>query len=266
MFLERNSTPARTSGWFARGFLAAVAFVFITQAGLIFILGARREPVPRRSTAPPVMAFVNRSAGTLLSLTDPTLFALPHFESFSGQGWMKTVPLKMPALDWSEPPHFLGLKTLELGAWPGAGNVEALSPSPADSSVTGPELTRASIEETSLLREASRVHLAGGLASRPLQTELKLRAWATNDLLGQTVLRVVVNRLGEPVSLAVLASCGYADADQFAREIVRTARFAPLPETAATIRAERGGPLTWGEMIFDWQALPVTNGPGALAP
>jgi len=49
------------------------------------------------------------------------------------------------------------------------------------------------------------------------------------------------------------------DADARAVELARNARFAPLSPNAGSVASNLLGRLAVGQLIFNWQAVPVTN-------
>jgi hypothetical protein len=258
---EPNPPGPFDSGWPARQLWGAILVVFFLQVGLICLLGSRREPSALPRPSAPVVTFARPGAEGLLSLNDPTLFALPHFESFSGDGWMKAPPLKAVSLDWTNAPDFLEIKPSHLGTIPVATNMEAgLSISPGFLAGNA-EVSKVAIEDASLLSAPSRVQFSGDLAGCHLQSELRLPPWANEEILNETVLRLVVNPAGEPVSVTLIASSGLSSADQFARDIARTTRFSCPGGAADKSSVGRFGSLRWGEMIFQWQTLPKTNNP-----
>ena len=73
---------------------------------------------------------------------------------------------------------------------------------------------------------------------------------------------MVVNGTGVPVSAILLPpGSGSKEADQYALERARTARFEPISVEGPRRLTNPLAELTWGEMIFHWQTLPVTNSP-----
>src|ERR1051326_980070 len=87
--------------WTARRWWVFIALVFATQLALIFWLGKPRTMLVRHEDPAPGLRLINSKSTTdlcftnmslttaeTLALTDPTLFALPHSEAFSGQAWL----------------------------------------------------------------------------------------------------------------------------------------------------------------------------------
>src|SRR5205814_7639845 len=79
---------------------------------------------PRTSTPPPQFgASINlamdpestRRLADLPALSDPTLFALPSLQGFSGAAWLTFAPLQHKFTDWSEQPRWLEMETSSLG-------------------------------------------------------------------------------------------------------------------------------------------------------
>ena len=69
--------------WPARRWWATVGIVFVLQIILIISLSDYKIPRTRPLKLVSRLAFVDRSAAEWLSVTDPTLFALPTAHGFS---------------------------------------------------------------------------------------------------------------------------------------------------------------------------------------
>lgn len=76
-----NSAGASGS-WSRQHWYGVIILIFIGQLIFIFWLG-QRTPFSRRWVAPgPAIRLAGPGSAELLSLTDPTLFALPHVHGF----------------------------------------------------------------------------------------------------------------------------------------------------------------------------------------
>jgi len=116
--------------------------------------------------------------------------------------------------------------------------------------------------------EQSRLRVEGGLAGRRLLATLDLPAWQHSDVLTNTIVQVLVNAEGRPVSVTLLPpGSGLTTADDHALAQARTARFEP-----ASAGGQEGQPLppplahlAWGSLVFEWHTLPLppTNAPAA---
>jgi hypothetical protein len=82
------------------------------------------------------------------------------------------------------------------------------------------------------------------------------------EILSNSVVRVLVNRLGFTFSPALLSTSGSAKADTLALDLAKAVRFHTTPKHQA------GNPvddwtLTSGHLIFQWHTVPDTNYPPA---
>src|SRR5690242_3584641 len=93
-----------------------VALVFAGQVTLILWLGRRVPRQPRRAEAAPVIQRISDQALGMLGVEDPTLFALPRAQGFSGEAWLNTSPEKFQPDTWSEPYQWLQPSAVEPGA------------------------------------------------------------------------------------------------------------------------------------------------------
>jgi TonB family protein len=77
------------------------------------------------------------------------------------------------------------------------------------------------------------------------------------DLLTNTVVQIVVNGAGKPVSLSVLSKSGLPEADEEAIKLARLARFQPLPMTGSHAVTNALADLNWGKLVFEWHTGPL---------
>jgi TonB family protein len=74
-------------------------------------------------------------------------------------------------------------------------------------------------------------------------------------LLTNTVVQMLVDANGLPVSVTLLASSGLKEADDYALAQARQTRFeAAAAETQPQAIALRD--LSWGQLVFNWHTLP----------
>jgi hypothetical protein len=108
----------------------------------------------------------------------------------------------------------------------------------------------------------SNVRTEGETGNRALLTPLAAPSWPNAELLMPTVVQLMVDARGWPMSIALLSSSGRGDVDQFALQQARTARFEPLLDREPEQPSLISSPLNWIQLIFDWhtQAVPPTNG------
>jgi TonB family protein len=254
--IQEVAEPQR---WPASRWYGLIALVLATQFGLIFWLGKSRPVVtsPPADLAP-LLQLAGPGAIQVLALNDPTLFALPHHESFSGPAWM-TIQEFRPSV-WSEPPRFLSLVRDQLGA-----DFQSFMTTNQPDGLPGieqPELTLKlpEVEESPFLPDRSRLRLAGALAGRRLLVSPTLKSWPSADILTNSVVQILVDTDGKPVSATLLSKSGFTEADQHAVREAHRARFEPLNPGDPTNPLAG---LTWGQLIFEWHTLPLpaTNSP-----
>lgn len=245
-----------------------VGVVFAGQLGAIFWLSQNgpRQDTPQISEVN--LRWIQPAPEPLSSLLDPTLFALPHRQSFSGLAWMTAISLATNTFSWSEDPRYLDYyqtradTTLRDPApTNGFSLVEAIAAAKVE-----PRLPQIAFDKPS--REQSTWRLAGDLAGRRLLTPLHLTSQSSDDLLTNTVIQLVVDARGWPVSEALLPpGSGSKDADQDALALAATARFEPLRGDAGRPSQHPLKGLAWGELIFEWHTIPVppTNAPNGPA-
>jgi hypothetical protein len=197
----------------------------------------------------------------LLAFADPTLFALPHHEGFSGLAWLTITEPDVHPLLWDEAPRFLPLDPASLGE--AFRNYMSTNQPGSLPEMTQPEL-KFKIPEVLPSRPlvtASTLRLSGELASRRLLVAPKLRPWPSTEILSNSVVQVLVGADGRPISATLLRPPGSAltEADQYALRSATTVRFEsingadPLNPLAA---------IALGQMIFEWQTVPQpTNSP-----
>lgn len=248
--------PAQRPAPPRRGWWLLVALVFILQLGFIFGLGGYLPVRPRPAQPAPRLRLAGPAAGEWLALNDPTLFALPHAHGFSGPAWLKIPSLGFPSREWSEPPLLLPLAVADLGVGVSrlAGSIDLGSLAPL--AQTAPELTLPAVAPP-LRPGPSTFRFEGALARRPLLTPLSLTNWPCRDLLTNSVVQLVVDPAGRPVSVTLLSTSGYKEADDRALELAAAARFAPVPGSEPGKTLKPATQLTWGKLIIQWQTLPL---------
>ena len=246
----------RRGSWPLSRWLLLIALVLVAHVVLIFTFGARKPIQPRAVTNVPELELAGGS-GEWLTLNDPTLFALPNREGFAGPAWLEPPHLKFHWQEWTnEPPRWLQLPTGELGASFSQFMQTNRFATFRFELKPPPQFTTPRIPLEPAFAEASDLRIEGDLARRPLLTSMKLPSWPYADIIAPSRVQVLVNAAGDVVSAVLLAldnsgEVGDADADQYALNLARTARFAPASG------------LTVGQLIFDWHTIaPVaTNTP-----
>jgi hypothetical protein len=201
----------------------------------------------------------------VLALQDPTLFALPHRQGFSGRAWLKVSPVPNRPSDWSEEPWTLPLCVTRLGALASqqvqTDRLALLRLLPA----LEPGWALPDPPPLPLAPEQSRLRIEGDLAGYRLLRTLDLPSWQYNDVLTNTGVLVLVNADGRPVSAMLLFTSGYKQADDHALAQARAARF-QVSGAAGQQSQPPSTPLAHlvrGLLLFEWHTapLPPTNAP-----
>jgi len=243
--------------WPWRRWCFLVTLVFTLQVGAIYWLSDNSPIRPRPPGTAPTLRLSGNSDSEVLALSDPTLFALPHREAFSGDAWLKMPSTPTVAFTWTEPPRWLIIATQELGA----SFHRVLESYSFDQLQTAPhsepELTLPRIPPGGEVPSRSTFRLLGALAARRLVAPFDVPPWPNNDILTNTIVKVLVTAEGVPVSAAVLSSSGLKAADDFAREQVRSARFESVVTDGPQRSTNTPAGLTIGEILFEWQTVPV---------
>ena len=99
------------------------------------------------------------------------------------------------------------------------------------------------------------MRITGSLAERALLTPVVLSSQTNSDLLTNSVVQMVVDSEGKPVSLTLLSGSGSPNADRQALEQARAARFNSVERGLKPGATAQG--LAWGQLIFEWNTLPV---------
>lgn len=252
----RKSEPAV---WSRSRWWTAVAIAFLVQVLLAATLSDSRPIVPRLpetqtslhliADAPPDSAI-----GALLSLEDPTLFALPSVRGFSGDAWLKAQPLAYQPTNWTEPQRWLTQNLEQLGA--AFAELIRTNAAPHRAFAGKPPPRRNDIAVPAVpLPAKSSFRFEGQLAGRGLIAPLELPSFPHTDILANTSVQLVVNRSGFVFSPPiVLNSSGSKAADSRAVELARSLRFKPVAAGDATT-------LTWGTLIVQWHTLEMPATP-----
>ena len=253
-----NAEQAGASSWGARRWLLMLVLVFVMQLALILAMG-ERKPVHRRSVGPsPALRFAGDSGSELLALADPTIFALPHRDGFSGPAWIQIKPMEIPSFAWSEPPEWLTLSvdSLKQKLLPShdlvssRSIVTALQPDPSLVVPALPPLRPGRLQ--------SSVELRGDLANRRLLTQLVPPAITNLDIVTNSVVQLVVDADGNPISVTPVPASpgsGLSEMDKLAAELARKTRFAPIAGDGPRRIPDALSHLTVGQLIFQWQTV-----------
>lgn len=252
--------------WPARRWGVLITLVFATQLALILWLGRpQRVRTIQRGPAPSLQLPAPGNSG-LLAFDDPTLFALPHQEGFSGLAWLTVAEPDLHPFRWEEPPRLLALNPANLGS--DFRTYMVTNQPTALPEIAQPEFKFKVPEPapSTPLVSASTLRLSGGLAGRRLLAPPELRPWPSLDILSNSVVQVLVGADGRPISATLLKPPGSAptEADQYALRSATKVRF-------NAVNADPLNPLAaiaLGQMIFEWQTVPMpsTNAPAETTP
>jgi hypothetical protein len=249
-----SDLPAAPRRWLIRRWWIFLALVFLTQLGLIFWLGKAARPIVPPEELAPSLQFAGSNMAERLALNDPTLFALPHEVSFSGLAWLTQEfhPFLAP-----EPPPFLPLPEPRL-ARDFSAFMETNEPAGLPE-IAQPDLkfkVPLVLPAEPLVKEST-LRLMGELAGRRLLISPALPPWPNAEMLSNSIVQLLVDANGRPVSSTLLKPSGNAitEADQHALREARKTRFAPV-NSADPLNPMAG--LSLGQMVFEWRTLPLT--------
>ena len=260
-----TSALVKPRPWSRRRWGGMVVLILGIQLGLIFWLGTRKPIRPRPAAAAFTLHLAAQASAELQALYDPTLFTLPHAVGFSGPVWQRVPRPEFRSFEWSAPPNRLPRAVDHIGAvftrLVETNYIDTLQ-EPAQPE---PDPTLPDLPPLALLQDQSVLQLEGGLAQRRLLTPLQLKSWSNPDILTDSVVQVVVDAEGRPVSPTLLSGSGSAAADQYALDQARAARFEPLSRNPPEAVPNPMARLKWGKMIFRWHTLPTppTSAPAA---
>jgi len=260
-----TSAPAESRRWSRRRWWGLVGLIFGVQLALIFWLGDTAPIRPRLAAPTLTLKLAGSTSAELLTLRDPTLFALPRQQRVPAPVWLTTLRPEPQPFAWPERTNYPPLATDP----PGAAfrrflETNAFNPLPPPAKPL-PELTLPELPPLAISAQHSTLKVEGSLARRRLREPLELPSWPNPEILTNSVVQVVVDTEGRPVSVTLLSGSGSRAADQQALELASAARFEPLDPAPAETALTPAEHLGWGRMVFRWHTLPLppTNGPAA---
>ena len=260
-----TSASVEPRAWARRRWGGMVALVFVVQLGLIFWLGSRTPIRPRLPTAALTLYLGGQATPELQALADPTLFALPHPEGFSGPVWRRMPRPEFRPFEWSAPTDHFPLAIDRLGAVFNrlleTNQFQALQlPAQLEAAPTLPD-----VPPLDVLADHSVVQFEDGLAQRRLLAPLPLKSFTNTDILANSIVRVGVDPGGLPVSATLLSVSGSTAADQYALDQAWAARFEPLSRNSAEAILKPTVPLSWGRIVFRWHTIPASPATASAA-
>lgn len=258
-----NAVLPDSSAWTRRQWIGAVVLAVLVQAGLILWFSEHTPRPVHRLNARPVVRMAPRVKNEWLTLTDPTLFAVPHPEGFSGPAWLTVPPHQYRPPGSLDEPLWLAPTPVAFGAAfhefvrtsplaPFHFTVRPLA-APTDlGNVPNPPL-----------RTGSEWEVTGDLARRGLEFIPPLPSWTNAEILAPSVVQVLIDARGNPISAVLLdpKGSGLKAADQRAVDLARAAHFGPDQAALTEHPNDPAAGLGSGRLIFHWNTLPapVTN-------
>ncbi len=244
--------------WPQRRFLAVLGAVCLLQVGLIFWLSDRspaRHP-PAAAPAPLLLAPIEWVE--TLGLSDPTLFAVPHWQSFSGPAWLIASNLSLPVPAGSESVETSPLATRQLrGDLPTLALTNRFG-SAELAAILEPDLELAALPEQPLLPTESVLRILGDLRGRRLLNPCELPPWPSAELLTNSIIEVAVQADGSAFSAKLLSKSGSNEADEYALSVSRKVRFQSAPMDLGNESFASAPDLLWAQLVFTWKTLPLT--------
>lgn len=257
--------------WPGRRWIALVAIVFLCHVLLLFLASEGGVPKRRPEPSPTPIRLVDRADSRiteLLNLHDPALFAFCHPHNFSGTAWFKQRTIQYRMTNVTEPARGLALQPVGLG-----GNfstyVAREMARPVHISQKAPPVV-APISVAPATDFASRLVMEGAVQKRTPVTPVTLPVQVHDNVLSNSVVRVIVDEAGQTISAVLLAGCGLPRADDMALQIAKAIRYHRVtqqPLEGAPPSLVGSGRWDMGNLIFDWATVPPpsTNAPSATA-
>ncbi len=251
-----NALPASaTPAWSRHRWTGTVLALLAAQISLIFWL-SDRTPAPRYARAnppaadlllevPPTSGFAQE-----LGALDPTLFALPHPQNFSGAAWSSLKALPQPPNYWVDNsdlrPLPLALQTAG-ASWPQQLATIAF-PSVADKPVRRWLETLVTEEP---LRTGSVAYIEGALSARPVVYMPAWPIWPWREpASNSTLVQIWVDPQGLVQQAGLWDESGMPEADQQAVRLARQIRFKAIADS-------ENQSLAWGQLVVRWGTTPL---------
>ena len=239
-----------------------VGLVLVVQLGLIFWLGERTSRHPRAAVTGLTISLAGRGSAELLALRDPTLFVLPRSPRMVRSAALSAPPMQAGAIAWPEPTNYPP-PALDSPSAAFTRFVASNTSQPFLAPVAPlPQPTLPTLTPQAVTPGHSTARVEGPLAQRRLLTALNLPAQTNQEILRESVVRLMVGADGAPRTVTLLSSSGSAEADRLALDQARGARFEAL--SAGPAPDPRAG-LTLGQMVFHWHTVPAaaSNAPAS---
>ncbi len=238
------------------------------QVGGLFVFARRGHQWTEPSPRPRGVHFGGNEMegsrfGELIALNDPTVFVDPRGRGFSDFLWLAQPSIGYQITNRTEPYLWLAAEQRFLGddfATHVAGNMQFTG---TLSSKLPPPF--ATFEEKQAGFPARAMVLVEGglsgwqLAGGPPPTN------ASSALLTNTVIRLLVDPKGTPISASMMLSSGSTTADQSAIEFARRVRL--IRPGQDDVRKNATEPLVFGQLVLQWFPLtPMATNHGNSTP
>ncbi|MGO8699514.1 MAG: hypothetical protein ACLQVY_17565 [Limisphaerales bacterium] len=250
-----KSSSAKPAAGTQRRFLGLAAALFALQVGLLFIFAER--PISAKPGAPLRTRFLaldspvrERQLLTTFFAGDPSVFARPSHQGFSGRAWLSQPPAIYQPSNRLEAPIWLGLDVSRLGtvSVPDLGrSLEPLLLDLAGSGVSSLEPLPVFLPPP-MVQTQSVLYLDGELRLR-LASPVPLPPQPSAQLLTNSVVELAIDSAGAVLAHRLLARSGSAAADETALAVAKALRFTPSTQAGAA----------WGEAVFAWHTIQDTN-------
>lgn len=243
--------------WRPFRFAGYVAIIFLLQIAIIYWLADPHTPAPRLPRYVPPITLMDSVDPELLALENPALFALPSPEGFSGEAWMRNPTVEHPPFDWNEAPRWLPLQLEPLGNVLAAVAPDRSAYRLDTAPITPPALNDPSLSPIRLLPDRSTLTVLSvqeDLLAAPVP---ELPAWGHSDLLGETVVQVLVRADGKLASATVLSGSGFKPADDYALNLARSLAYRSNPGGVEALTTP--GSLRWARLVFQWHTVPSAS-------
>lgn len=257
-------TPTRDlKRWTFRQWLGMVALVVGLHLCLVYFYSDWTRAVPRRPRFYSEQSLVLDPAAQAdlargLALSDPTLFARASEQNFSGAAWLKVPALRHTVPDWTAPNHWL-----ERPLQAGERLLPESAPAPDTVHPCFPLLATAPVPASLTARPASQPGMAQSQvrledpAGRTLAAPGKLPSWPYDGLLSNSIVEILVDAEGLPLTARMAAVSGSKEADLWALRWTKGVRLQPAePDPAPP-------PFALARLVFTWQTaeLNASNRP-----
>jgi hypothetical protein len=253
---------AAGSSWSRHVWIWGFVFLFLSHAFAVFWLAERQSTLPSWQK-PTAFLYLGGNPDTdqriaqKSVLRDPTLFALPHAENFSGGAWLNFRPQLLQLTNWIAPPEWLTLPLEQLGK--SFDEYVATNRPTEDQLLASLRVTAAPdvrMPDQPVITKST-AKIEGPLTLRKLLFAPALPNVPHADVLAKTIITVSVNGNGVVESASITRDSGSKWADDHALRLSRAFSFdsAAIPDT----RVRENSPPVFGRLVFTWNTVPPTN-------